>query len=652
MKVLYSQLKKYLPDLKADAKEVAAAYTLTGFMIDKMLDVEFDGKKDYLLDLEVRQNRADAFGVIGLARELSAFYNIPLKKPVYPEVESSGKKLPIEVLATKAVKRVMAVEITDLKISQSPKWLKDYLALYEINSINNLVDITNYVMLETGHANHAFDVDKVGEKLVWEINPKKYKKITTLNGEEIELSDEALVVSDGKRPLALCLVGGKDDAVDNNTKNIIVEVAVYDGGLVRRNSRQMKIMTEAGSRLEKFMDPDSVPDALNMLVAMIKEYCGGETSSEVYDNYPKKTEKKAIEVNLDKVQQVAGIEISYEESKTYLKRLEFEIIEDNGNIIKVLKPVNRLDIEGEQDVFEEIIRLKGFNLIPADNLTVIATKEITPSYVVLMENIQYFLVNNGLDEVRSWVLVDEKKNKNANFGNWKEIRVTNSINEEVPYLRQSIAVSLFGQIETYKKNNIPFIKLFEVGKIFGKTGKGNTYEDYSEINSLGIAFEGNDINELKLTVEKMLRSFGLDDILYKLPKTIPLTAHPKTIWDIYINETKIGIIYLSNTNLVMEAIVSEIDLDIIDKLIIKTKLKSTFEVSQKIVELDTNVNLKETEDINSYLVSLLSKYKDSIWSWEITDKYKNNETIKYTVRIYYVNMSDQDAKKLHTEIFN
>src|SRR5690554_611573 len=152
MKVLYSQLKKYLPNLTSDAYEVAQAFTSTGQMIDKLFEVEYQGQKDYLLDLEVRQNRADCFGVLGLARELAAFYNIELKYPSSfsnPELSKTNSdfNLPIQIEAVGAVKRVMALKFKNIQIKESPEWLKSYLDLYEINSINNLVDLTNYVMI-------------------------------------------------------------------------------------------------------------------------------------------------------------------------------------------------------------------------------------------------------------------------------------------------------------------------------------------------------------------------------------------------------------------------------------------------------------------------------------------------------------------------
>lgn len=647
MKVLYSQLQKYLPDLSASPRDVANVFTLTGFMLDKFTEVEFNGQQDFFMDLEVRQNRADSLGVWGLARELSAYYKIPLKYPEYSiNIGKMTYQLPITISAKEAVKRVHAIKMIDVEIKESPQWLKSYLALYDINSINNLVDLTNYVMLETGHASHVFDAELVGDALTWEINNGKYPKMTTLNGVEVALTNDTLVISDGKKPLSLSFIGGKDDAVSTSTKKIVVEMAVYNGTVVRRNSRELKIMTEAGTRLEKYMDPASIPHAFEWLLSLIKEECGGTIESDLFDEYIQITPEIEINVDLDKVQQVAGIPITYTESKNYLKNLGFTIKQDNDNSVVVLRPVNRLDVETAQDVFEEIIRMKGFNNIPSNYLTTQVVKDITPSRINLMENVTNFLAANEMDEVRSWVLVDRETNDLAKFINWEEIRVTNSINDEVPFLRQSIAVSLLGQANTYLKNNISPIELFEIGKIFGK--KDNKYV---EVNSLGMLSGNKDLNLLKRKVETLVRHLGIDKIEYEKDSNPPKSAHPLSCWKIKLDNQNTGIIYLTNTAHFPEVCIAELDLDLIDSLTQVKESTSTMEVTQKIVTLDANIIMDQEVDINSFVLNKLEIINENLWSWSIVDEFKTDNNIKYTIRVSYVNLTDTKAKELHSTLF-
>jgi len=647
MKVLYSQLLKYLPSLSASPKDVANVFTLTGFMLDKFLEVEYNGQQDFLMDLEVRQNRADSLGVLGLARELSAYYKIPLKYPGYNiNLVSNTYKLPITISAKEGVKRVQAIKMIDLEIKESPEWLKKYLALYDINSINNIVDLTNYVMLETGHASHVFDTDLVGDSLIWEVNNGKYSQMTTLNGEEITLTKDLLIISDGKRPLSLSFIGGKDDAVSTSTKKVIIEMAVYEGTIVRKNSRELKIITEAGTRLEKYMDPNSLPQAFEWLLSLIKEHCGGSIESELFDEYILITPEIEIKVDLDKVQQIAGIPITYKESKEYLINLGFKIKQDDNNSVTVLRPINRLDIEIDQDVYEEIIRMKGFNNIPSNYLTTQVVKDITPSRIYLMQNITEFFAANGFDETRSWVLIDEQTNDLAKFINWNAIRVTNSINEEVPFLRQSIAVSLLGQINTYLKNNINPIELFEIGKIFGK--KEN---QFVEVNSLGLLGGSKNINDLKTKVESLIRHLGIDTIEYEMDTNPPKSAHPLSCWKVKLEGQIAGIVYLTNTSSFAHACIAELDLDLIDSIVAAKVSTSTMEVTQKIVTLDANVVQPIEVDINSFVIHKLENIAENLWSWLLVDEFKTENDIKYTIRVNYVNLNDTQAKELHSKLF-
>lgn len=649
MKVLYSELKKYLPDLKADAKEVAQVFTITGFMIDKFFEVEVDGQKDFLLDLEVRQNRADSFGVLGLARELSAYYNIPLKKDnASLDFSSQSYELPIEVKTDKETKRLLAIKISDLTVSDSPNWLKEYLAQYDINSINNLVDLTNYVMILTGHPSHAFDTDLMGsDKLVWEMNNGKYKKFKTLSGEELDVASDAIVISDGGKPLSLSMIGGSDVAINANTKNIILEIAVYEGGVVRKNGRQMRVVTEAGSRLEKYLDPESIPYAFNLLVNLILENCGGEISSKLFESYVVKTPEIIIDVDLDKVQQVAGIEISYEDSINYLTRLGFEIIETNLPKVKVKRPIDRLDIELEEDVFEEIIRLKGFNNIPKDSLSLPVVKDITPARIKLSKRITDSLAKNGFDEVRSWILVSDNINNLSNYQSWNEIKVTNSINEEVSNLRQTISASLIGQASEMKKNNISDITIFEIGKVFGK------FEDYSEEEHLGLLNANGDINHLKKTLETILRLEGISKIYYKDSEFKPGSAHPKACWDIFTDDQKIGIIYSSNKNKVQESNIAEVNLTRLDQILSGLEnAKPVQEITQKIVELDTNLVLDLSKNVEEEVQNLIKNESGNVWNFKVIDQFTKDNITKYTVRVAYMHLTDPEAKELHRKIFN
>ncbi len=655
MKLLHSSLKRYIPEIKVDADEAARIFTEIGYMKDgEILEVSYEGNKDFLTDLEVRQNRVDCFGVQGLARDIAAYLNLDYKTPEYSELKDSDlPELPISIKAKEAVKRVMAVKLSNIKVSESPSWLKEYLAHYDINSINNLVDLTNYVMLETAHPSHAFDADISGDGLTWEINPS-YKKMISLDGTEIELTKDSLVVSDGKTPLALAgLVGGDKAAMSKKSKNVIVEMAVYDGGLIRRNSREMKVFTEASSRLEKFMDPESLDEAFNMLINLILEYCGGELSSKIYENYLIKNERNEINVDLDKVQQIAGIEIGYDDSISYLEKLGFDIKEKNLPSIIVRRPINRLDIEQEEDVFEEIIRMYGYYSLPTDKLNVTLVKDVTPTHIKLIDSLKNFLVANGYDEIRSWPLVDEEKNSKGNFSETKAIRVQNSINEEVPIIRQSLSAGIVGQIQQYNKKFVGDIRIFEEGKVFYSIDG-----IYREHYSLAIATSNKSLKSIQEILEKVLGSNSVSIIKYSPSEIVPAYAHPKTCFNIIAgnnnNLSNIGVIYTFNKLEGIEGSYCEININEIDNLIQNRPedLKSTIELLGKLVSLDSNIILKENDSLVDFIAEKIENNLENIWSWEIVDVYSSKGEIKYTVRVTYQNLSDQESKVLNEKLFS
>ncbi|MCA9381377.1 phenylalanine--tRNA ligase subunit beta [Candidatus Dojkabacteria bacterium] len=648
MKLLHSQLIKYIPSLKISANEVADVFTEIGYMKDGPVEeVTFGGKADYFTDLEVRQNRADCFGVQGLARDLAAYHNLDFVLHEYNLDDSNTDyTLPIEVKNSEAVKRVMAIKIDNVQVGESPDWLKEYLALYDINSINNLVDLTNYVMLETGHPSHAFDADISGDALVWEINPN-YKKMVSLDGTKIDLVDEALVVSDGKQPLALAgLVGGDKAAMSMDSKNVIVEMAVYDGGLIRRNSREMKVFTEASSRLEKFMDPDSIDEGFSMLVSMILDICNANIASKVYDNYLQKEEKNIITIDLDKASQIAGVEIEHKDATESLIRLGFDFVENNDPILKVTRPINRLDIQEEEDVYEEIIRMYGYYQLPTDTLNIQVVRDVTPARINLIDNIKSHLTANGFDEVRTWVLVDESSNSKSNFSEFEAISVQNSINDEVPILRQNLTSGLLKQVETYEKKFINQIQIFEVGKVFY-----NADSLFKEHYALGLCIAGSDsFKALEKEIKRLLSSFGFNNPIFKQAEIVPEFAHPTSCFDIWIEGQKFGVIYKSNSLETSNCSYAEVN---IDKLSDDAKeIKSTIELSGKLVSLDSNIILEKSEDINlSVREKLTEDLKENLWSWEVIDEFEDGNKSKYTVRFIYFNLSDQEAKTLHEKVF-
>jgi phenylalanyl-tRNA synthetase beta chain len=461
MKIIASYLRKWLPKLRASPAEIVEALTLIGLMARQIRD-----RGEIVYDIEVRQNRGDCLGYYGIARDLSVYFKTPLTCHPPPVESVKQKNLPIEVRTDK-VKRLVAYRITGLKNKPSPTWLKQFLTHHEINSINTLVDLTNFAMLCYGIPCHAFDTSKV-KRLVWEINQNKYAYFTTLDGTKVRLQPRNLVVSDNQKAVSLAFIGGQNSGVESSTQESIIEMAVYDRAQVRQDGRGLKIQTESSIRLEKDMDPELIPQALDHLIELVKKHCDGEVTG-TFEHYPQKILPTKIQLDLRKASAYAGIKIPIKTAREILTKLGCHF--DHGWIV----PTIRKDLQIEEDLIEEIIRFYGYQRIPTDQpLIYKKLANITPPILGKITQIKAKLVKEGYDEVRSWPLIKEKYIENNGL---QPIYTQNNVNEEYPALRNSIICSLKFQKEQYDRLKVPRPKFFEIGKIFYRE-KGQFKERY------------------------------------------------------------------------------------------------------------------------------------------------------------------------------
>jgi len=654
MKVIYSQLLQLIPGLKAKPKEIGEAMTFGGFMMDDFKEIEYQGKRDYLLSFEIRQNRADCFSILGIAREVAAYYGL---KVVLPEEKIGNKQglptLPVKIETKNGeVKRIIALRISGIKNQQSPQWLKEFLGIYDLNSKNALVDISNYIMIFTGYPSHLLDSKKVVGDLRWS-NARKHEKITTLDGSMVELAQSnELVIKDDNGILALAgIIGGQAAAVDLDTTDVIAEMAVYNGAIIRRDSRSTKITTEASNRLEKDLDPDGADYAMGLMIDMLKNICGGETASEIFEYYPIKRTCEIIKFNATMPAIYAGIDIKPEAGLDILKRLGFAIKKTGeSNIYSVICPSYRTDLTFPQDLYEEVIRIFGYSKIPVDQTPLLeVVADITPKRIIASQKIREISASCGFDEILSLPLGERGEGKKANYLPWEAIETENSVNENYPELRQTLLSGLLQQAHGYLKKNIEIINLFEIGKVFGKDNHG-----FHEFESLGffICDDGKALASFKATVERIVRMTGYAEIIYRQMQTSPEVSNHYNCWNIEIDGKNCGIIYKLRPEIIAakNAYFAEINID--ELLRIKNATSSpVVELTNKLVPLDINVELGINDNPDEYILSMRNKIgNDRIWSIQIKDSFKTADKIKYTIRISYVGLTDPEAKKIHLEL--
>ncbi len=587
MKLIYSEIKKLLPELSVDARKLRDDLTLIGHFVSGFEEVE----DDYVLDLEIRQNRADCLGYYGIARDLAVYYHIKLSLPATKPLIFTSEVLPISINSPD-VKRILATKISGIKVSPSPEWLVKLLAHHDINSINNLVDITNYAMILFGIPCHAFDTSKTTKSLIWENNRYRFDSFVSLDGTTLKLEDETLIISNQSEVLSLGFIGGQNSGIDDNTTETLIEMAVYNPSRIRSDSRHLKTITEASIRLDKFLDTETIPLGFEFLASQIIELCGGEVSASLFESYPDKAVSPAIHFDATKPSLYSGIEIPTDYSLDVLNRLGCV---NNGDTIS--PPSIRKDIHLEEDLIEEVIRFYGYNNIPVNEpISSNSLTDITPKILYLCEKIKDNLVSLGYDEVRSWPLVKEPLSAEA-------IKTQNSINSEYPVLRQSITQSLQEQLTQYSKYKLINVQFFEIGKVFSQKD-GNYLEKYA----LGVYHS--DLDQLNVD-------------LLKLGLTANISGN---FAEIILDET--------------------ID---IERYIPSSQTNQAIELTSQIITLDANISIEGTNS-NEDLIKKYSSLIDSsiLWSMEIVDVYQT----RYTFRVSYYNCDDKTAKSVHLKTFN
>ena len=652
MKILYSQIKELVPELIAGPKEVGEALTLTGFMMDGFEEVTYKGGKDHLLSFEIRQNRADCLSVIGLAREAAAYFGLKIKVPDVSPAAGSGEPLDIQVEATDEVKRVLAVKLEGAANGPSPEWLKKYVAFHGLNSVNLLVDLSNYVMLMTGYPSHLIDFKKLSGGLKWSLN-RDFDEVTTLFGTAVKLQkDKEIIIRDDKKIVALAgIVGGQAAAIDEKTDSFIAEMAIYGRSVIRKNSRSLNLVTEASHRLEKELDPNGADYTMNLLVSLIAQYAGAKVASPLFSYYPKKQAAPVIAFNPSLPGKFAGIEIPEEAISKIFENLEFAVEKKNGHWL-VTPPTARMDLALPEDLIEEVVRVYGFDKIPSNEIPKLEiVLDITPKNIILEEKMRDILVSLGYDEILSWPLTQAGGNTEVNYLDWQEVTTQNSVNDLFPDLRQSTATGLLNQLGEYEKKNVEFIEIFEIGKIFGE--KGGQYLEHDALGIMSAAKEKN-LSGFKNRIESLLRLIGFDSLSYFDAQTKPEIANPGSCWEIQAGRENIGIIYkLIPQESKLNTYFAEINIANVTELLQKEKTNPVVEITQKLIALDANIELPAEESIYEYLGKLEKKLeKKHTWSVNVADTYPLGEKTRYTLRVTYQELSDQEAKKIHLATFN
>ncbi|MFA6005075.1 MAG: phenylalanine--tRNA ligase subunit beta [Patescibacteria group bacterium] len=414
-----------------------------------------------VLDLEVRQNRSDCLSLIGLARETAAVFGVEYREPkVIAELPALSSGVIIENKAPEQCYRFNSISFSGITVKESPQWLKDRLIAYGIKTINNIVDITNFVMVEYGEPLHVFNLSSIaGKKLVMRL-ARKGEQLTVLGGKKINLTNDDLVITDADKIRGLAgVIGGAEEAVDKNTTSILLEAATYNQAYIRRTSLRHSLRTEASLRHEKFLNPQVSDIALRRAYGLIMELCGGKMIDHT-ESYDKPFAEKNVTLSLSAIEALGGITVTDKKVESILKSLGMQVTKTAPSIFQVVIPYYRTDIDQEADLVEEVLRIYGYDKIPEHMPATAVPKDIQSKMFLLSEKVRDILVSAGLTEVITEPLTRE------NNPQLEPVVLENSLNSEKTMLRTSLQEMLVHAAETQRKYRNTNIALFEVGKIY------------------------------------------------------------------------------------------------------------------------------------------------------------------------------------------
>lgn len=614
--------------------------------------IKYLGYDDEIVDFELTANRGDLLSMLGLAYELGAIYNKKVKDVDLSHSENSknvNDVFNIDI-QTENCSLFLAKKVENVEIKESPKFIKNRLMTCGIRPINNVVDISNYVMLELGQPLHFYDADKLGDSLVVRM-AKKDEKLVTLDEQERKLDENDLVIANKKEAVGLAgVMGGLDTEVTENTKNIIIESAIFDGVKVRKTSKKI-LRSEASNRFEKGLDPNRTYMAIERACNMLEKYAQGEVLSGTVKYDKTKKEDKKIEITFKNILDVLGVQISNDDILDVFTKLGFTY-ELEGEKIKVLVPTRRMDISIKEDLIEEVGRIYGVDNIKG-KLPVLPVKQ--GSYDKVTRGIRNKMVSLGLNETLSMIFTNEQDARKYTVDDFEVVKLLDPLAEERNSLRYSLIPSMMKIYEYNKARENKDICIFEIGKGFFK--KENEYGENKKLACLmtgeyylGLGNKANvDFYIIKGVVEEILNYLGYEN-RYSLitPSKLPKEFHPYQTAEINVNADSVGIVGKVHPSICKEPVfVMEINLD---KLLSKKIGKLKYKEISKFPNVKKDVAFVVNKDVSSKEIETVIKKAggNTLTKIEVFDVYTGENVAENEKSIAY-SLTFNDSKKTLTE---
>lgn len=637
--------------------------TPVGKNIKSVIDMESS-----VIDFEITSNRPDCLSVVGIARETAATLNTEYKMPniKYSEYkdESIENKLKVNI-EDNLCKRYIAKIVKNVKIAQSPSWMQKRLFEAGVRPINNIVDITNFVMLEMGEPMHAYDIRHIKSNTIVVKRAQDGEKFTTLDGTERELDRNVLTIRDGNRAIGLAgIMGGLNSEIENDTTEVVFECANFDGTNIRVTTQNLGLRTEASSRFEKDIDPNLAEIAMNRACNLVEELGAGDIVNGCIDIYNKKVKPHYVEVDSNWINKFLGINISPEDMADYLDRLELNT-KINGNMLKIYVPTFRSDINIKQDVAEEVARMYGYGRIPSTIIESVNTRGGKNHKQKLDDKVISTLIASGLNQSISYSFFSRKVfdkirlPENSNLR--KVVTIRNPLGEDYSVMRTTTIPPMMEALSRNYSRNNEIVRLFEMGKVYIPNEDLSKLPD--EKNMITLGMYGNvDYFDLKGVIENILDAFQIKNFSFKREEKNP-TFHPGKTADLYIKNQFVGVLgevhpgVTENYGIGVRCYLSELNLDFIYKYSDSSKkykpLPKFPVVSRDIsILVDKNILVQDIENIikqqGGKMIENIKLF--DVYEGKQIEKGKKSVAYSISYRLKNRTLTDEEVNKVHDRI--
>lgn len=636
--------------------------------------------RDVILDISITPNRADCLSIVGIAREISAITGAPFSYPsvkVIEEGEDIRQVTSVTILDPDLCPRYSARVINDVTIQPSPLWMRQRLEAVGLRPINNVVDVTNYVMMELGQPLHAFDFSFLEEGRIVVRRSKEEERFTSLDEKERVLRPDTIMICDGRKPVAIGgIMGGLNSEVKEDTTRILLESAYFEPSSIRKSARWLGMSTDAALRFGRGVDIEGVVRALDRAAQLIAELAGGTICRGYIDEYPKKVAVASpIVLRTQRVNEILGTDLTGDEIEGYLGRLEMRLEREKVERYRVIPPTYRVDITREIDLIEEIARLHGYEKIPVTIPPVSAKPVVKDRKETVRERIREILMGSGCSEVITYSFISPSSVDILSFHERDErrklVKIQNPLTEDQSVLRTTLVYSL---LEIMKKNvhaGCPDLKIFEMGRVFYSRGEGNLPE---EKERLGCLFTGArarnfwsagvevDFYDLKGCLETVFEGFRISNVRFASEHKEPF-LHPGKCCGMFIKDQLMGFAGEVHPDVLMKmdiknrVYVCEVDLELLVKNFIDVAMYRELPRFPSVVR-DVAFLVDDRMEARGILEHIMGQGKELLENVSIFDVYsgksipsgKKSLGLRFTYRAPDRTLTDDEVNEVHGEI--